>query len=451
MRRISSVLIFLMTALLLLAACGDGEAMPAQNHIHLFSEWTDEITASCGADGKQIRTCTCGEKQESTVSATGAHVFGEWEVKTPQTCLLDGVLVRACACGKAEEKSVPATGIHTFGDWRVKIEPSCAMEGVGERRCSCGFSEERVIPKTEAHTFGTDNECTVCGHTAEKTDSLCYIFSEEMGGYIVTDAPDTEKISVPPYYENLPVVGIADEAFAGKKKLVEVTLPDSIVSIGARAFAYCESLTAVKYSEPKLVAADAFDGCTSLVCVPHVHLFEDVTVVFPAGCISEGITEIACKCGRTKTEKSPPTGEHFFGEWVLTSAGDCTDGGERKRECECGYSESERIEPTGHTLGEWIDEIPPTCEGNGVVGYYKCELCKKHFDTDKGEITNVSIPPLGHELNVWIPEVSPTETEDGTKGHYRCTCGKNLDFKGREITDLTIPALGNDEGEWDHF
>lgn len=440
-----------MTALLLLAACGDGEAVPAQNHIHLFSEWTDEITASCGADGKQIRTCTCGERQERTVSATGTHIFGEWEIKTPQTCLSDGLLVRFCVCGKSEEKAVLATGIHTFGDWRVKAESSCAEEGVSERRCYCGFSEEKTIPKTESHIFGTDNKCTVCGHTVEKNEDISYIFSEEMGGYIVTGAPDVQKVSVPPYYEKLPVVGIADGAFAGKKNLVEVTLPDSIASIGARAFADCESLVSVKYYEPKAVAPDAFDGCALLIDVPHVHFFENPTVVFPAGCISEGSTQSTCKCGRIKTEKIIPTGKHAFGEWVLVSAGDCTDGGEKKRECECGYSESEKIEPTGHTLGEWTDEIAPTCEEKGVRGHYKCELCKKHFDADGKEIPDVSISPLGHELNAWIPEVSPTETEDGIKGHYRCSCGKNLDLKGREITDLTIPALGNDEGEWDHF
>lgn len=451
MKRTLLILLLLVTALFAFVACGDDEPTTVENHVHLFSEWEDVTMASCGADGKQIRTCTCGEKQERTVSATGAHIFGEWVVNTSQTCLSDGVLIRTCACGKYEEMTVPATGIHTFGSWRVKTEPSCAEDGISERRCYCGFSEEKTVPKTEAHTFGTDNKCTVCGHTVVKTENISYAFDAEKGGYIVTDAPDTQRVSIPPYYEDLPVVGIADGAFAGRVNLVEVALPDSIAWIGARAFADCVALTSVKYSEPKSVAPDAFDGCTSLADVPHVHIFENPTVISPAGCISTGITESTCKCGRTKAEKISPSGVHVFGEWVLASAGDCTDGGEKKRKCECGYSESERIEPTGHTLGEWIDEVSPTCEEKGVTGHYKCELCKKYFDVDGEQIPDVSIPPLGHELDTWIPEVLPTETESGIKGHYSCTCGKKLDLKGREITDLEIPALGNDDGEWDRI
>ena len=59
----------------------------------------------------------------------------------------------------------------------------------------------------------------------------------------------------------------------------------------------------------------------------------------PATCIAEGTTSYKCTvCNATKTE----TGD--FG---------------------------------GHAYGEWIAEVPATCEADGVKGHYHCEVCGK--------------------------------------------------------------------------
>src|SRR6185436_9178727 len=52
-------------------------------------------------------------------------------------------------------------------------------------------------------------------------------------------------LTIPSTINGLPVNGIFSSAFLGKSSLTSVTIPDSVISIGDRAFSYCTSLTNV--------------------------------------------------------------------------------------------------------------------------------------------------------------------------------------------------------------
>lgn len=49
------------------------------------------------------------------------------------------------------------------------------------------------------------------------------------------------------------------------------------------------------------------------------------------------------------------------------------------------------IDLVEHKFGEWIDEIPATTENFGTKGHKDCTVCKKHFDKDGNEITDLRI------------------------------------------------------------
>ena len=69
----------------------------------------------------------------------------------------------------------------------------------------------------------------------DNMESFCVI------GYVGT--PTT--IIVPSSYNNLPITKIAEDAFSGCSKLTSVTIPDSIIEIGAHAFGSCNSLKSI--------------------------------------------------------------------------------------------------------------------------------------------------------------------------------------------------------------
>ena len=64
------------------------------------------------------------------------------------------------------------------------------------------------------------------------------------------------------------LISIGALAFYGCKKLTTITLPESLTSIGSAAFADCCSLTAISFPETLTTIDDrAFDGCTNLVTI----------------------------------------------------------------------------------------------------------------------------------------------------------------------------------------
>ena len=65
-----------------------------------------------------------------------------------------------------------------------------------------------------------------------------------------------------------PVTFIAAEAFYGNQEITSVTLPDSLVGIGASAFCACTGLTEVVIPDSvSSINASAFCMCSSLVSV----------------------------------------------------------------------------------------------------------------------------------------------------------------------------------------
>lgn len=83
--------------------------------------------------------------------------------------------------------------------------------------------------------------------------------------YLEQYTGNSAEVNVPSVYRNLPVIGIADDAFAGNTYVQTVSLPSSVSSIGAHAFSGCTSLVSVVGADGVSDIGDgAFDGCDSL-------------------------------------------------------------------------------------------------------------------------------------------------------------------------------------------
>lgn len=71
------------------------------------------------------------------------------------------------------------------------------------------------------------------------------------------------------------------------------------------------------------------------------------------------------------------------------------------------------IDLVEHKFGEWIDEIPATTENFGTKGHKDCTVCKKHFDKDGNEITDLRIAKISTYT------VTVKDGADETNTHYK--------------------------------
>lgn len=163
--------------------------------------------------------------------------------------------------------------------------------------------------------------CAECG--AYQSEGLAFTYNEKDDSYIFTGRGtcDSTIISIPSAYKGKPVTAIAENAlFINHEKTDNVTkleIPSTIKSIGNQAFAYCESLTEIKFNaincadlQPKNGAFMAAGGSEELKVVfgkdvkkVPAYLFVNLDapgswpriteVVFEEGSICESIGEYA--------------------------------------------------------------------------------------------------------------------------------------------------------------
>ena len=147
-------------------------------HQHNWSEWTRVKEPTCTEQGKDERTCACGQKETRVLPALG-HTYVEVPPENDTevdpvhkaraaTCTETGIKVEICTmCQYRKESYIPATG-HTWGEWYADMAPTCTSSGVGRHECLvCGTTESQVIPAT-GHNWGeweilTPATCTTTG------------------------------------------------------------------------------------------------------------------------------------------------------------------------------------------------------------------------------------------------------------------------------------------------
>lgn len=108
--------------------------------------------------------------------------------------------------------------------------------------------------------------------SAAMADTNDFTFALNAGGdgYIVTKYTGSDAtVTVPDWYNSLPVTEIGDGAFQGNSSIVTVYLPDSIESLGAGAFKGCKNLDKVtdyaaasEPPAPEYILGDADDNGT---------------------------------------------------------------------------------------------------------------------------------------------------------------------------------------------
>lgn len=301
------------------------------------------------------------------------------------------------------------------------------------------------------------------------SDASGVLFYKDMATLICAPMALADPYTIPDTVKT-----IGDRAFYGCTNLKNIVIPDGIVGIDWYTFSHCTSLETITLpSSLQSIGYKVFDGCNSLQKVNYkgteddwkaleiksgnnyltnasveysfcVHVFDSGIVTKPVTCKEDGVCTYKCTlCERIKLETIPKLTAHTWDEGRITKAPTCKDFGTHTYTCTiCSTTKTENISKLEtHTWGSGITTKEPTCKEAGIMTY-TCRYC--------GETKEDAISPL----TTHTPGPPATSTTDQV-----CTvCGQILTPATGEPeptepptestvpTEPTEPSTGNDPG-----
>ena len=344
-------------------------------HVHTFGDWQVKKPATCEKTGLKERFCTdtdCNKKEIRKIPALG-HDLKETVITEP-TCGTAGSKEITCSrCGFNKVTEIPATGNHAYGDWVIVKEATCTEEGLRTQTCAnCGDVKKEVLPKAD-HTWneGEVSKQPTCTEDGIKT-------------FTCTVCGDTKT-------EVITATGHAWSDW-------EVKTPATCETEGQEE-RHCTN-----------------EGCTEVEfkVIPALgHDLKEEIVKEPT-CGETGLKNVTCSRCDYKEEnvEIPATGEHKFGEWIVTKEPSCGNAGEETRTCDvCYHTETRPIAPVAeHKWNEGEITKQPTCTEDGSR-LFTCTVC--------GDTKTEVIPALGHAWSDWDIKDS-TCGQEGEKTRH-CT------------------------------
>ena len=160
---------------LLFASCDQVEQILGNTHTHEFAEWETTKNADCTTDGEKVRYCSCGEKQTSSISATG-HDYDEGvctECGAKELCkhrnvkIYEGVPATCTKPGYTEYEVCRDCGEETVKKETIPASHNYSLSGI------CSICGEECDHKNRTNNPGVEPTCMTYGYTESVTCDDC--------------------------------------------------------------------------------------------------------------------------------------------------------------------------------------------------------------------------------------------------------------------------------------
>ncbi|MBQ4283491.1 MAG: leucine-rich repeat protein [Lachnospira sp.] len=367
---------------------------------HEFGDWVIDKEATATEEGEKSKYCgVCGKRTDITsipkVSGCAEHNYVITNTKVA-TCQSIGVETYTCSnCGDTYNKTLAKINCD-YGDWIVDKEATYTSSGSKSQYCiMCNDRVTATIPKLECtnHDYQftkvvTPATCTSTGTNLE-TCSICKISTREITTSVIAHSYGDFVIDTAATYTSTGV----------KSKYCSV----------------CNHRTEIT-TIPMLT-------CTN-------HNYEYTRTTTKATCINTGVDLYTCTICSATTNKTTPTIDHIYGDFVIDKKATYTEFGEKSKYCTMCNKRTEiteipKLVCSSHNYTYTKTTKEATCTQTGVA-IHTCTVCT----TTK----EVAIPIKDHSYGDWVIDKEATYSETGEKSKHCSVCGART-----EITE--IPKL----------
>ena len=123
-----------------------------------------------------------------------------------------------------------------------------------------------VAEKPDGWSEGWDDQTTVVFDVLEISQTSIYKYIATSNGVHIAGILDNDltRVTIPDTINDLPVISIQDGLFKENNLIMEVTLPDTVLSIGNNVFNNCSNLAVVNAKGVKNIGDYAFYYCQNL-------------------------------------------------------------------------------------------------------------------------------------------------------------------------------------------
>ena len=215
--------------------------------------------------------------------------------------------------------------------------------------------------------------------------------------------------------------------------LVFALMASVLVACGEDKTTTDEPSTPTDTSETPTTPTDKEEPTVTPEEPPHIHAFNEWTMVSAPTCITGGIETRACSVCGTIERRSVDALGHNYGEWKTTKEPTCTGTGEKEIICSrCNDVQKQTLSALGHSFGDWVVTKEATCQKGSeeracsVCGYVEkkdipadytthifegdfCTVCGEHKGTEGLQfelVTNDTVAVTGYtgsSTTVYIP------------------------------------------------
>ena len=241
------------------------EILPLKSHTEVIDPRVEPTCTSTGlTEGSHCSVCGT-IIVEQTVIGMLEHTE-VIDARVDSTCkttgLTEGKHCLVCKAILINQIEIPTID-HIESDWI--IDKKSTTTETGSRHKECIFCE--VVLETETIPILTVSM------------DLEFVLNDDGKSYSVTGIGtciDT-VIVIPDKYNGLPVTAILDSALIGRKSIISVIIPDSVISIGDYAFANCYSLTNITIPNSVTgIGTGVFLRCYSLESITIPNSVTDI-------------------------------------------------------------------------------------------------------------------------------------------------------------------------------